>query len=109
MNSQVFSHKPAVDIAQATFVVLNADKTVQTAGATVAPYGINDLQATANDITDVTLSGIAKVKLGAAVSAGNEVKSDASGKAIKVVDDEHTGIFARESGSTDEIVEVFIR
>lgn len=109
MSDQIFSHVPSADIEQATFVVLNADKTVQTAAATLAPYGINDLAATAGDITDVTLAGIAKIRLGAGVNAGQELKSDANGKAIKVADGEHTGIFARDTGSTNDIIEAFIR
>jgi len=98
----IHSHKPAADIEAARFVALNADGTVQTAGATIAPYGVNGLKATAGDITDVTTSGSGMVEAGDAISAGNEIKSDANGKAIKCTASEHSFIFAQESAVAGE-------
>ncbi|MCP4354934.1 MAG: hypothetical protein GY793_04740 [Proteobacteria bacterium] len=55
------------------------------------------------------IPGKAKVVIAGAVNAGEQVKSDADGKAVKVGVDEVSSVYALNSGIAGDIIEVFIK
>lgn len=97
--------------AQFTFVELASDGQVDqvaSAGGDAVGVLLND-PAAAGRAAEVAIMGIAKVKAGAALTAGDRVQSDASGKAITAASgDIVLGRALDTAAAADELIRVLL-
>lgn len=82
---------------------------VQAAAGTDKIFGVSTEAGTATNFIGVQGYGIAKVEAGAAVSKGNQVTSDGSGRAVNVATgDNPAGIALTAAGAAGDIIEVYL-
>lgn len=112
----VKSFRPEAAVLPYRFVKFGAtdDAVVQGAAAADLIIGVsNVLGATADDVTrgnpvDVTLAGIAELTLGASVTRGQRLMSDATGRGILATSTNMVGAIALRSGAANDVVPVLV-
>lgn len=100
-NTESISLTASAAIAQYRFVSVGANGRIAQSGAGVDPHAVSAEAATAAGqvINVFELSGKVEVEAGAAVTAGVEVASDATGRAVAATSGNEVGGVALESAS----------
>lgn len=80
----------------------------KTAGAGEGIIGVTDLAAKAGERFDAMVGGIAEVQLGGTVTANDQLKSDANGKAVVGASTDRIGGIALESGVSGDVIQVLL-
>lgn len=95
--------------SQYLFVVANSSAKVAVAGAGVSALGVLDNDPTLDQAATVIVSGVAKVKAGAAIAAGAKVQSNAAGKAITATSTAFVnGIALAAAAADNEVIPVLV-
>lgn len=108
---KTISMQAAADLSalQFTFVTTNNAGKAAAATAGVEVAGVLCNKPVADQAATIGVDGIAKVKAGAAVTAGAKVMSDGTGRAITAVATNHVAGIAMESAAAaNEIIRVRI-
>lgn len=93
------------------FVVVNGSGQIAQAGAGVRATGVLQSPAAANDAAEVMVSGVSKVEAGAAITEGDDVTPDASGRAITAAaasGNTIVGTALESAGAAGEVIAVLL-
>lgn len=99
--------------AQYTFMKMSGDFTVAQCASTIdCPVGILDNAPASGEAASVVFKGIAKIKLGTTVTAGQRVGTDAAGLAVPYTEGSDTTHYIAgqmlEGGSVNEIRSILL-
>lgn len=75
------------------------NEVVAAAAATDVPIGVQENKPTADQAVEITVDGVTKLEAGAAVNAGAQLSSDASGRGITAVNGSVTRAIALNSAA----------
>jgi len=94
---------------QYKFVDVNASGQAALAGAGTRCCGVLQNKPTSGNVAEINHDGISKVVAGAAVTAGNEVMSDASGRAVTATaTNQGLGIALQSAGAAGVLIPVLL-
>jgi len=113
---QIMSSQPAsADLSAHQYKLVNFDATpeLQLAGATEVGYILQDKPSAAGENGTILLAGKGKVVIGAAVSAGDFLTSDAGGLAVLAapatgVNDEVSLEALEDGANSGDLISVFV-
>ena len=102
--------KAGADLSTAQFfaVKISGDLLVALAGDGEKSIGILQNDPTSGQAATIVAQGICKAKLGASVTAGQSLASDASGKLIPAASGKTVVAQALEAGSNNELKHVYM-
>lgn len=105
-DTRTFIAGEDLSAAQFKFVTLEADGQVDIAGDGVRAIGVCLNQPTAGKAATVAMTGKVLVEAGAAVTAGDEIASDAAGNAVTAASTDIIMGYALEDGVDGQIVAI---
>jgi Uncharacterized conserved protein (DUF2190) len=100
----ITSVKAAANITKNLFIGFDGD----ICSANVKSLGVSNADTDADEELPVMAIGIALVYTGAAVSQGDKIASDASGKAVTFSSGEYNGYALDASTGADELIRILL-